>query len=128
LKTPVLSFRKKSISDGVSPLNNRLRLDSKQQFSEDELPWERRIMIIQKKAQNKTAPHVQLSLNGYSTSIEEETKKNSDFRRVLYTGKYIQLVLMNLKASEGIPTQKGTKVLQIRGRGKQSLLLGEWWN
>jgi hypothetical protein len=80
------------------------------------------------KAQNKTAPHVQLSLNGYSTSIEEETRKNSNFRRVLYTGKYIQLVLMNLKASEGIPTKKGTKVLQIRGRGKQILILGEWWN
>jgi mannose-6-phosphate isomerase-like protein (cupin superfamily) len=41
-------------------------------------------------------------VKGYSTSIEEETRKNSDFRRVLYTGKYSQLVLMNLKPLEGI--------------------------
>ena len=41
-------------------------------------------------------------MKGYSTSIEEETRKNSDFRRVLYTGKYSHLVLMNLKPSEGI--------------------------
>ena len=41
-------------------------------------------------------------MKGYSTSIEEETRKNSDFRRVLYTGKYSQLVLMNLKPLEGI--------------------------
>ena len=32
-------------------------------------------------------------MKGYSTAIEKETKKNSDFRRVLYTGKYSQLVL-----------------------------------
>ena len=47
-------------------------------------------------------------MNGYSTSIEEETRKNSDFRRVLYTGKYSQLVLMNLKPSEGIGLETHT--------------------
>ena len=41
-------------------------------------------------------------MKGYSTSIEKETRKNSDFRRVLYTGKYSQLVLMNLKPLEEI--------------------------
>jgi mannose-6-phosphate isomerase-like protein (cupin superfamily) len=41
-------------------------------------------------------------MKGYSTAIETETKKNSDFRRVLYTGKYSQLVLMNLKPLEEI--------------------------
>jgi mannose-6-phosphate isomerase-like protein (cupin superfamily) len=41
-------------------------------------------------------------MKGYSTAIETETKKNSDFRRVLYTGKYSQLVLMNLKPMEEI--------------------------
>ena len=41
-------------------------------------------------------------MKGYSTPIEKETKKNSDFRRVLYTGKYSQLVLMNLKPMEEI--------------------------
>jgi mannose-6-phosphate isomerase-like protein (cupin superfamily) len=43
-----------------------------------------------------------MNMKGYSTSIEEETRKNSDFRRVLYTGKYSQLVLMNLKPLEEI--------------------------
>jgi mannose-6-phosphate isomerase-like protein (cupin superfamily) len=41
-------------------------------------------------------------MNGYSTAIEKETLKNSDFRRVLYTGRYSQLVLMNLKPMEEI--------------------------
>lgn len=41
-------------------------------------------------------------MKGYSTAIETETKKNTDFRRVLYTGKYSQLVLMNLKPMEEI--------------------------
>ena len=34
--------------------------------------------------------------------IEELTEKNSDFRRVLYTGRYLQLVLMSLKPGEEI--------------------------
>jgi mannose-6-phosphate isomerase-like protein (cupin superfamily) len=41
-------------------------------------------------------------MKGYSTAIEKETLKNSDFRRVLYTGRYSQLVLMNLKPMEEI--------------------------
>jgi mannose-6-phosphate isomerase-like protein (cupin superfamily) len=41
-------------------------------------------------------------MKGYSTAIENNTLKNSDFRRVLYTGKYSQLVLMNLKPMEEI--------------------------
>ncbi len=41
-------------------------------------------------------------MKGLSISIEEEARQNSDFRRVLYTGKYSQLVLMNLKPLEGI--------------------------
>lgn len=41
-------------------------------------------------------------MKGYKTSLENETKKNSDFRRVLYTGKYSQLVLMSLKPQEEI--------------------------
>ena len=41
-------------------------------------------------------------MKGYATAIEKETLKNSDYRRVLYTGKYSQLVLMNLKPMEEI--------------------------
>lgn len=47
-------------------------------------------------------------MKGYATSIEKETKKNSDFRRVLYTGKYSQLVLMNLKPLEEIGIETHT--------------------
>jgi mannose-6-phosphate isomerase-like protein (cupin superfamily) len=47
-------------------------------------------------------------VKGYLTSIEEETRQNSDFRRVLYTGKYSQLVLMNLKPLVGIGLETHT--------------------
>ncbi|HNT07388.1 MAG TPA: cupin domain-containing protein [Methanoculleus sp.] len=39
---------------------------------------------------------------GFVTDIETETVKNTDFRRVLYTGKFSQLVLMCLKPGEEI--------------------------
>ena len=39
---------------------------------------------------------------GFVGKIEKETLKNDDFRRVLYTGKFSQLVLMSLKPGEEI--------------------------
>jgi len=39
---------------------------------------------------------------GYVSNIEENTRKNSDFRRVLYTGKFSELVLMKLRPLEEI--------------------------
>jgi mannose-6-phosphate isomerase-like protein (cupin superfamily) len=39
---------------------------------------------------------------GFVANLEEATRKNTDFRRVLYTGKYSQLVLMTLKPGEEI--------------------------
>jgi mannose-6-phosphate isomerase-like protein (cupin superfamily) len=41
-------------------------------------------------------------MKGFKSNIEEDTLSNSNFRRVLYTGKHSQLVLMNLKAGEEI--------------------------
>jgi len=41
-------------------------------------------------------------MKGYVTHLERETKKNGDFRHVLYTGKHCQLVLMSLKPGEEI--------------------------
>lgn len=41
-------------------------------------------------------------MHGFVDDIEELTEKNHDFRRVLYTGKYLQLVLMALKPGEEI--------------------------
>lgn len=39
---------------------------------------------------------------GFVADIDAETRKNADFRRVLYTGKNAQLVLMRLKPGEEI--------------------------
>jgi len=64
---------------------------------------------------------------GFVADIEEETKKNTDFRRVLYTGKFCQLVLMCLKPGEEIGEEthddvdqffrfeEGTGVVEIDG-------------
>jgi mannose-6-phosphate isomerase-like protein (cupin superfamily) len=39
---------------------------------------------------------------GYCADIEELTKENTDFRRVLYSGTKLQLVLMSLRPGEEI--------------------------
>lgn len=41
-------------------------------------------------------------MKGYKHNIEELTKKNENFRKVLYTAAHSQLVLMSLKPDEGI--------------------------
>jgi mannose-6-phosphate isomerase-like protein (cupin superfamily) len=41
-------------------------------------------------------------MKGFVKDIEELTEDNKDFRRVLYTGKHLQLVLMTLKPGEEI--------------------------
>lgn len=41
-------------------------------------------------------------MKGFVEDIEELTEDNKDFRRVLYTGKHLQLVLMALKPGEEI--------------------------
>lgn len=37
-------------------------------------------------------------MKGYTTNIEAETLENDSFRKVLYTGKHLQLVLMSIPA------------------------------
>ncbi len=41
-------------------------------------------------------------MKGFVQDIEKLTVENNDFRQVLYTGKYLQLVLMALKPGEEI--------------------------
>lgn len=41
-------------------------------------------------------------MKGYISNIERAAKENNNFRQVLYTGKYCQLVLMSLKPGEDI--------------------------
>ncbi|MGE5555024.1 MAG: cupin domain-containing protein [Methanocella sp.] len=61
-------------------------------------------------------------MNGFIADIEKETVNNTDFRRVLYTGKYSQLVLMSLKAGEEIGEETHDDVDQFfrfeEGEGK----------
>jgi mannose-6-phosphate isomerase-like protein (cupin superfamily) len=41
-------------------------------------------------------------MKGFKANIEKGTLSNNDFRKVLYTGKHLQLVLMCLKGGEEI--------------------------
>jgi len=41
-------------------------------------------------------------MKGFKENIEQLTLKNTNFRKVLYTGKHSQLVLMNIKPKEEI--------------------------
>ena len=66
----------------------------------------------------------------YVVNIEVETENNNNFRRVLYTAKNSQLVLMSLKPKEEI----GSEVHQLdqfirveKGQGK-SVLNGQEYN
>ena len=63
-----------------------------------------------------------MALKGYSVALESETLKNSDFRRVLYTGKHSQLVLMSLAPGEEIGMEAHPHLDQFfrfeKGEGK----------
>lgn len=41
-------------------------------------------------------------MKGFTTNIEKDTLENGNFRKVLYTGKHSQLVLMSLRPKEEI--------------------------
>ena len=47
-------------------------------------------------------------MHGFVENIEDLTVKNTDFRRVLYTAKHCQLVLMALPAGEEIGAEVHT--------------------
>jgi mannose-6-phosphate isomerase-like protein (cupin superfamily) len=61
-------------------------------------------------------------MKGYHDHIEQRTTGNSDFRRVLYTGHHLQLVLMALKPGEEIGAEVHTDRDQFfrfeEGRGQ----------
>ena len=41
-------------------------------------------------------------MKGFITDLEDRTEANRDFRRVIYTGPHLQLVLMSLEPGEEI--------------------------
>ncbi len=67
-------------------------------------------------------------MTGYFAHIEEETIKNNNFRQVLYTGKFSQLVVMSLLPGEEIGEEVHDHVDQFFrfevGEGK-AILAGE---
>ncbi len=57
-------------------------------------------------------------MKGHKLNIEKETLKNKNFRKVLYTSAYSQLVLMSLKAKEEIGSEvhpENDQFLRIEG-------------
>ena len=61
-------------------------------------------------------------MRGFNANIEKETLENSNFRKVLYTAKHSQLVLMSLKPLEEIGMEVHTDNDQFfrfeKGQGK----------
>ena len=66
-------------------------------------------------------------MNGYVANIEEETIENKDHRRVVYTSKQSQLVLMTLKPGEEIGNEvhDGDQFIRIETGTGEALLNNE---
>lgn len=60
-------------------------------------------------------------MKGYVTNIEDDTLENDHFRRVLYTAKHMQLVLMSLRANEEIGEETHELAQFIRVEAGQGL-------
>jgi mannose-6-phosphate isomerase-like protein (cupin superfamily) len=52
-------------------------------------------------------------MKGFEINIEKSTEENKDFRRVLYTAKHLQLVLMTLKPNEEIGEETHPEIDQF---------------
>lgn len=64
-------------------------------------------------------------MKGFVGDIEDQAEDNSDFRRVVYTGKNLQLVLMSLKPGEDIGEEvheDGDQFFRIE-KGKGEVLI-----
>jgi mannose-6-phosphate isomerase-like protein (cupin superfamily) len=64
-------------------------------------------------------------MKGFKSNIEKDTLANKNFRHVLYTGKYSQLVLMSLKPGNEIGEEVHSNVDQFfrfeEGKGKVTI-------
>ena len=64
-------------------------------------------------------------MKGFIGDIEDLTEENGDYRRVLYTGKQLQLVLMSLAPGEEIGEEiheKGDQFFRVE-KGKGEILI-----
>lgn len=66
-------------------------------------------------------------MRGYIINIEEETLKNKDYRRVLYTAENSQLVLMNIQPGDdiGLETHDLDQFIRIEQGKAKAVLNGE---
>jgi mannose-6-phosphate isomerase-like protein (cupin superfamily) len=64
---------------------------------------------------------------GYKENIEKQTLENNNFRKVLYTGSHMQLVLMSLKPGEeiGLETHDENDQFFRFEKGDGKVLIGE---
>lgn len=65
-------------------------------------------------------------MNGYVQNIEKLAIKNDEFRRVLYTAKHCQLVVMSLKPTEEIGAEVHTldQFFRVEGGSGEAVLDG----
>lgn len=65
-------------------------------------------------------------MHGFVQNIENLTKENSNFRKVIYTAKYSQLVLMSLKPMEdiGMEVHEDTDQFFRVDAGKGKVVIG----
>jgi mannose-6-phosphate isomerase-like protein (cupin superfamily) len=57
----------------------------------------------------KAKPTKKMQMKGYKTDIQKDATENKNFRKVLYTAKHLQLVLMSLKPGEEIGSETHAK-------------------
>jgi mannose-6-phosphate isomerase-like protein (cupin superfamily) len=64
---------------------------------------------------------------GYKENIEQSTVENNNFRKVLYTGQHMQLVLMSLKPNEdiGLETHHENDQFFRFEKGEGKVIVGE---
>lgn len=69
-------------------------------------------------------------MKGYVANIERETLKNTDYRRVLYTAKNSQLVLMNIQPGDeiGLETHHLDQFIRIEQGEATAMLDGVEYN
>lgn len=88
------------------------------------------LKTIQKKRQKGIAfyriDEAEQKKTSYSINIEEETLKNNDYRRVLYTTEHTQLVLMSVEPNQeiGMETHTGSQFIRFEA-GKGKVVIGD---
>ena len=61
-------------------------------------------------------------MKGYVSNIEKDSIDNNNFRKVIYTGKHSQLVLMSLKPGEDIGEEVHTVDQFLRIEDRKSVV------